>query len=309
MPPKPLHRKIPISNNSGLSITLYLPSTYSQNPKSPPPLVVFVNGLLTEASDWAEVCTEIKKQHPSSPILTFDRWNRGASDPLPENYGANDISTAAADLSILLEETYKLLRKEPEHTAAAATARPKLVLVGSSIGCCIIRLFVENHCRGEKHKPAGVIFLDSYIANTDFTSLFPPPDPKEPRGLTDTRRIIGGKFHPSVPNPEGLSRENARELLPFADRPKFQAAVEAVVVVSHDPETNVEEMVARLGIDGECYLKYVESVWEGYNKGLQTLTERGRRMVARGSGHFIPKERPDLVVEVVGEIVEKVWGG
>ncbi|KIJ37425.1 hypothetical protein M422DRAFT_69358 [Sphaerobolus stellatus SS14] len=286
--------RVPIEGDFCLSYTLYTPRS-TQRGQTPLTLVVFVNGLRTLAADWDGIATELHSNH-SLYLLTFDRWNSGESDELPSTRSTNDMTTAAEDLSLLLAGVAS------EHKIDLNETR--LILVGSSIGCCIARIFVTSF-----HKPAlgsihGIILLDSYISNTDFVSLFPPPKAGEPSELKKTREIITKLFHPSVPNPEGLDRSNAPTLLPYADKPKLPGSPD-LIVVAHDPEYNVEEMVEKLGIDKDYYLEYVQSAWDEYNKGLEMLSNSSRFLIAENSAHFIYKDRPDLVVHEIDKITRR----
>lgn len=298
------HRRIPLSTTSSSSIycALFRPPT----PTPLSPFVVFVNGLLTRSCDWELTIYSLIALASPPFILSYDRLGVPPSDPLPTDRATNDISTAARDLGALLEKIYPIL---------SLSSNTPLVLVGSSIGCCIIRLFIEYYavcttdddCDGgfKGYRVAGVLFLDSYIANTDFVSLFPPASADEPEALTRTRAIIVRYFHPDVENPEGLSRSNAQELLPSASDPKLPGGPK-LTVVSHDPEYNAEDMVLRLDIDKVCYLRYVQSAWDEYNAGLAQLSPNGRGVKAERSGHFIQHDRPDLVMKEIEAVLRNI---
>lgn len=299
------HHKIPLSTDTTSSISCAIFHPPAPIPSSP--LVVFVNGLLTRSCDWEPTINSLTAL-PSPPfILSYDRFGVPPSDPVPTGRATNDISTAARDLGTLLEKVYPILSLLP--------SKAPLVMVGSSIGCCIIRLFI-GYCAarttdnddGDSFKGypiAGVLFLDSYIANTDFISLFPPVSANEPEVLTRTRAIIARYFHPGVENPEGLSRSNAQELLPSASDPKLPGDPK-LIVVSHDPEYNAEDMVLRLDIDKACYLRYVQSAWDKYNEGLVQLSSNGKGVRAERSGHFIQRDRPDLVMREIEAVLSDV---
>lgn len=286
--------KIPIAGDLGLSYTLYSPQSNQLSGRSPPILVVFINGLRTVAADWDVVATELQSKTPLY-LLTYDRWNCGESDPLPSTRSHNDISTCAKDLSLLLPGIAS------RHKLDVQT---RLLLVGSSIGCCIIRMFATDFYSPSLGSIHGIIFLDSYISNTDFVSLFPKRRSGEPPGLTKTREVIVRMFHPSVPNPERLDRSNAATLLPLANKPEFPGSP-PFLVVAHDPEYNVEEMVEKLGIDKDSYLKFVQSAWDEYNHGLQELSKDSLLVIAENSAHFIYKDRPDLVIEWIKKMAER----
>lgn len=129
------HCRIPLSTTSPSSISCAL---FSPPPASTPlsPLVVFINGLLTRSCDWEPTIYSLIALRPPPLILSYDRFGVPPSDPLPTGRATNDISTAARDLSALLEKVYPVL---------SLSSKAPLVLVGSSIGCCIIRLFIEYY--------------------------------------------------------------------------------------------------------------------------------------------------------------------
>lgn len=144
---------------------------YMLRPASPNPttsdtkLVVFVNGLRTSMEDWKGLTAELVYRCPNINTLTFDRWGVGESDPIPPSRcGRNDLATAAEDLGLVIKAVLK------KHLISAEKTR--LVLIGSSIGCSIIRYLLDKYSDGIP-KVDAVLMLDSYLANSDFLSLFP----------------------------------------------------------------------------------------------------------------------------------------
>ena len=105
----------------------------------------------------------------------------------------------------------------------------------------------------------GLLFLDSMMANTDFVSLFPDPDPAtwgpdddaslppgvSPEDLRHARAEIAKLFHPTVPNRERLDRRYLPQLLPRADEPVLppgpSGKMPLLTVVGHDWDTFAEE--------------------------------------------------------------------
>lgn len=49
-------------------------------------------------------------------------------------------------------------------------------------------------------------------------------------------------------------------------------------------------------------------IWAEMQENLKTLSTRSRRIIARGSGHKVQIDRPDLIVSAVGEIVSQLHG-
>lgn len=275
---------LPIGS-SKLSYKLYEPSRNSSKA-----LVVVVNGLRTRMQAWDDVAAAIADRDAS--VLCYDRWNNSESGPPPASREArNDLWTCAEDLKILLTKATS------EHQLPEQT-----VLVGSSIGCSIIRLCLQRF-QEISSRTTAIVFLDSYMSNTDFVSLFPPPADDEPPALTQTRQVMAQMFHPALPNPEGLSLENARMLLSEPDTPRLREGIE-MIVVGHDPEHTARSMQETLGTEPALFLKYVQSAWDAWNDGLGKLSTRSKYLMAENSGHFIYRDRPDLVIGLVMNLVE-----
>jgi hypothetical protein len=55
--------------------------------------------------------------------------------------------------------------------------------------------------------------------------------------------------------------------------------------------------------------KYFDPAWQRYNEGLAKITSPKSRkgsVIAKGCGHLIQRDNPQLVVEVALEILEKL---
>jgi pimeloyl-ACP methyl ester carboxylesterase len=131
------------------------------------------------------------------------------------------------------------------------THYPCLIFVCNSIGCAIARLFTQTY----PGTVCGMLFLDSIMANSDYTDIWPNPDAQNfdpntlPPGVTadevrETREKYRSMFHPNVPNKEGLSRRNLAALLPDADGPRlegYNGDGPCLTVVGHDWETFAEQ--------------------------------------------------------------------
>jgi pimeloyl-ACP methyl ester carboxylesterase len=52
----------------------------------------------------------------------------------------------------------------------------------------------------------------------------------------------------------------------------------------------------------------VETVWNQMQEDLKKLSTRSRRIIARGSGHFIQLNRPDLIEKEVPLFIERIRG-
>lgn len=72
-----------------------------------------------------------------------------------------------------------------------------------------------------------------------------------------------------------------------------------LVVVTHDPQHPTEMPGLPVAVNQEA-----ERVWQAVQRDLTALSTDSTFRVARGAGHNIHLERPDLVAEIVGEFVQ-----
>lgn len=195
-----------------------------------------------------------------------------------------------------------------------------LVLVANWIGCALVRLYAQEY----PGTVAGLLLLDSVLANSDFVSIFPDPDAKgfdasslaagvTADALRESREGVRRIFHPDVGSKEGLSRKNLAQLLPASDGPVLQGPSEGrhgpyVTVVGHDFEAFAEES-AKMGRPKLLTTTYANPYWYRYNEGLVKITETERSkgpVQAPGSGHFVQRDDPAFVAKELDEILSKV---
>ncbi|KAI0161313.1 Alpha/Beta hydrolase protein [Xylariaceae sp. FL1272] len=290
-------------------------------------LVVFLNGLIAPQSFWLPVMSMMLRHlklssksggmdESSQPqLLAYDRYGQGRTidrDPSDEGkeegYGHN-VLDAVHDL-------HQLIRQVTDPTLATPK---RIVFIANSIGCAIARLYAQNYAG----RVAGMLFLDSMMANTDFVSIFPDPDSPDfdrgslPKGVTiemlyETRRKFRDAFHPSVKNAEGLDRRDLARLLPYADKPHLQFGTRSpfITVVGHDPE-----WFARESLEGSMETplviseNYTNPTWHRYNQGLTEITDADKAsgpIVAENCGHFIQRDNPMLVADLACQLLARV---
>lgn len=219
-------------------------------------LIVFLNGLMLPRSSWdPSINTFLEKRVkaglPYPALLSYDRYGQGDSDRDPNDQEpppchGHDVMSAVRDLRQFTLQIWK------EHLERSSPSQvPCLVFVCNSIGCAIARLFAQTY----PGTVIGMMFLDSIMANSDYTNIWPNPDAPRfdphslPEGVTadqvrETRERYKGMFHPEVPNMEGLSRRNLATLLPESDGPKLEGwggTGPYLTVVGHDWETFAEQ--------------------------------------------------------------------
>ncbi|KAK6530944.1 hypothetical protein TWF281_007776 [Arthrobotrys megalospora] len=288
-------------------------------------LVVFLNGLgLPQSHWWPCITLFLSRNHIHPSFLTYDRYGQGSTtDPDPQDGEQttlppghrHDIVSVTKDLHVLLETIstgYSLLLSETP-----------LILVANSIGCPLARYYSQAY----PATVSGLVLLDSYMTDTNFIDLYPDPDAPGfdrhtlPDGITvedirAAREGMGKLFHPSVVNKEGFWRGTITDLLPHSYEPKLigwrqkkdSGEGPYVTVVGHDWDVFAEESLRMKGMTKAVAMAYTNPAWGRYNEGLVKITseERGRRLIAKGAGHFVQQGRPDLVAEEVERVVKLV---
>ncbi|KAI0008583.1 alpha/beta-hydrolase [Xylariaceae sp. FL0662B] len=310
-------------------------------------LLIFLNGLVLPQAIWQPTLRHLEQRWIDSgsanlpSLLTYDRYGQGESarDPSDAAHGGtHDMAEVVRDLEVLATEIWAARgrgrgrghddEEDDEESgpaqaqAQAQATQPKLILVGNSIGAVVGRLYAQTH----PGAVAGLLFLDSNVANSDLVSVFPDPDaPGFDAGsqlppdvsvaeLRETRARYAAMFHPSVPNPEHLDRRNVAALLPHADGPALEGPEPGkgpwITVVEHDWETFADESLrGSLGAPKSLTNAFVNPAWRRYNVGLTRLTSEGRArgpVTAKGCGHFIQRDDPVFVAELVDALVDKI---
>lgn len=289
-------------------------------------LVVFLNGLILPKSVWLPVMTAILQSiqvltnsNARPEMLAYDRFGQGLSDSDPldfepgkePGYG-HGIMDVVGDLDDIISQI--------QMDQAGVVTRRRLVFVASSIGCAFARLYAERYQR----TVAGIVFLDSMMANENFIDMFPDPnspsfdpgalpDGITPDVLTEQRHKFRNRFAPDVKNGESLDRRNMAELLPRSDAPSLSAHGGKplfLTIVGHD-----KEAFARQSWEGDMKTpiafteNYTQPVWDRYNQGLIRLSEPHKVegvIIARGCGHFVPLDDPTLSAALVVDMIQRV---
>ncbi|KAJ5692655.1 Alpha/Beta hydrolase protein [Penicillium macrosclerotiorum] len=294
---------------------------HSSTSTSSPALVVFLNGLGLPQVAWnptISILKETNKDNGTPAMLTYDRFGQGQTtdrDPNDENAAdpmhGHDTMSAVQDLRQLVTQIAQ------DRMEISDIATLPIVFVANSLGCAIARLYAQEY----PGTVAGLLLLDSVLANSDFVSIFPDPDsegfdvksipsditPDSLRGARERARRI---FHPDVGSKEGLSRKNLRDLLPASDAPALKGPGGRgpfVTVVGNDFEAFAEES-SKMGVPKPITLTYSKPYWQKYNEGLAKITEVERSkgpLIAPGAGHFIQKDNPQFVAQELAELLLK----
>ncbi|CAM6001526.1 unnamed protein product [Sphagnum balticum] len=242
--PSPKFLTIPTKSSAPISYTFF--PAINERSLLEKRLIVFVNGLGLPAAAWIPSITILHNSPESCPaILTYDRFGQGlttARDPKGEHDFLDVVNDLHEIIISIATSELSLQRTDVEN------GKLHLLLVGASIGAPISRLYSQNH----PGLVAGLILLDSNIANVNYSDIWPDPDaadfdPKEVVSEDCTleqyrveRNKLTAMFDLNVKNAEGLDRSTGPKLLPLADGPVLVGPGDVgplLSVVGHDPET------------------------------------------------------------------------
>lgn len=228
-------------------------------------------------------------------VCAYDRAGLGWSDPSPK----------PRTTKVIAEELHTLLHN-------AGVAGP-FVLVGHSLGGMDARMFASQYAS----EVVGMVLVDS--SHPDQEDRFPPEAKKLSAG---SRYVIRAM---QLTLPIGLPRLLASRSVPPEVRPEFCAvfcrkqffaAVQAeaaaqqensaqvralgalgdlpLMVLSHDPD--------KVKFPGNL-TEPVNRAWGEMQEELAHLSTNGVRLVVKGSGHDIPIDKPEAVVDAIRKVV------
>ena len=252
------------------------------------PTVILDSGLSDSSLSWYKVQPEVAR---FVRVVSYDRAGLGWSDPSPQPRNSR----------VFAEELHTLLRN-------AGISAP-FVLVGHSMGGYDVRMFASLY----RPEVAGMVLVDA--SHPDLSSR--APGMREnfllwrsflvkrqrlmPFGIP---RLMGwcdaGAPQPALRAVECRTsryNETLEELDSFATsgdqvRPTGSLGDMPLAVLTEDPD--------------KVYPRDMLPAFLACQNDLARLSTRATHVVAKGSGHQIQKERPDLVIAAIRQVVEQV---
>ena len=236
------------------------------------PTIVLDSGLVGSVLDWRRVLPEVAR---FARVCAYDRGGYGWSDPSPRPRTPDGIT---ADLHALLEKSGE---------------RPPYILVGHSLGGLNMWAYASRY-PGEV---AGLVLVDSVHPQESF-----PFHRLErvrllllryalPFGLPRWRGWCGGPEKAAIACQPRYQRsyyeQRATMPLYFAEARKLSPPGSIpVILISRDPR--------RPGANADT-----ESRWRNWQQDLRRISSNSHSVTAEGSGHDIPGERPDTIVQAI----------
>jgi pimeloyl-ACP methyl ester carboxylesterase len=271
------------------------------------PVVVMDSGLGDDASSWRQVQDQIAAK-ARTRVCTYDRAGYGRSTGPA---GPRDTRTEAADIAQML--------------TAAKVAGP-YVLVGHSMGSFNVRLFAYQHPKDV----AGIVLVDPSADNQMAVIAATAPSTMKMQEAQNAhthacaapdaapallKTCVGpppGDLPPELAGkgiglpPPGYFAAQAAELDAFATIDSKQTvaarrllgAMPLIVLTASD--TTKAPGLPQAEIDGGA------KAWSHLHDEIAALSTKGVNRLVEGSGHYIQKQKPQVVIDAVAEVVAAV---
>jgi pimeloyl-ACP methyl ester carboxylesterase len=258
------------------------------------PAVILDSGLGDSFISWQNVQPQIAS---FVRVCSYDRAGMGYSEASPRPRTS----------IVFAEELHQLL-----HNAGIA---PPYIFVGHSMAAYNIRLYASLF----KSDVAGIVLVDG--CHPDQLNRFPRALDAMNPGWIRQGKFLEFTTPIGIPRLLGYcgnnmalraaectfndARENAAERETFRESAALAKNAHLssdlpLIVISHDPDLRDESLP--VSVD-----RATNAAWEQMQEELSHLSVSGTRIVAKGSGHYIQNDRPDVVIQAVHEMVERVW--
>jgi pimeloyl-ACP methyl ester carboxylesterase len=242
------------------------------------PTVVLDYGLQGSYLDWRSVQPEVAR---FTRVCSYDRGGYGWSDPSPK----------PRTLTAMMEELHALL--------AAAGEKPPYILVGHSYG----GFDVVTYAHQFRDETAAVMLVDS--SHPDYKLSF---DLQRKLWL----RLLQYSMPFGLPRWRGWCGDRSSELGQIRTSFSCQSHVPATAYAQWILFDQSAEDVRNLGSLGNIPLVVVardpnrpqerQPRWRFLQEDLLKLSTNSTLVIAEGSSHDVPGDRPDVVVEAIKKL-------
>jgi pimeloyl-ACP methyl ester carboxylesterase len=269
------------------------------------PTVLLESGSGAWSTHWALVQPKVAS---FTRVCSYDRAGLGWSDPGPKPY---DIQSAVRDLDALLARSHE---------------QPPFVFAGWSFGGSIVWLYAQDHAG----QSAGLVMVDGRPGGWQaWVNAFAPELPaRRIEFMTQLQRLesvglgpayswylMRGTSHDSI---NGFPAGTGDVLLD----PGFQARMFGAMIDASNaddaseqqlemrPLDNVPLIVIPHGREGMFGLapekeRIADARWQELQAQLVKQSTDAKLQIAEKSGHSVPLEQPEIIVDAIKELAAK----
>jgi pimeloyl-ACP methyl ester carboxylesterase len=245
------------------------------------PAVILDTGLGGSSVGWGFVQPDVAR---FTRVCSYDRAGMGYSDPGPSPRTARRI---ASELAKLLDRS---------------GIDGPVVLVGASIAGFNVRVFASDH----PERAAGLVLVDaSHEADAHEVprmARFIPP--LSTIGLLRLFGVsFGGRAESLAPSVRQFARATAFRAA------GYQAAADEIIHIQESvSEVRSSRRKLTIPVVVVTGARGADENWRRLQQDLTSLSERGCLMIARQSGHVVPVDQPEIIVDAIRTVVETTRG-
>jgi len=270
------------------------------------PTIVLESGLGNDGLIWGGVQPELAK---TTRVCSYDRAGMGWSDAVS---GPRDADHIASQLHALLLE---------------AKVTGPLVLMGHSLGGIFLRDYATRYPAGI----AGMVFLDATTPMQRHNPVFRAAEAKQWPPIWVRLTFYRTEMILGVPRLFGACSQPVKGFAGEAEKLEAEALCAAPVWTATREEMDAEQssletvhtgpfgalpiLVFSQDLDNQMpkqnppqFMVDARNAMNQMQEDLKNLSTRGRRIIARDSGHEIQLERPDLIEKEAPLFVEQIRG-
>ena len=245
------------------------------------PAVILDTGLGGSSADWGFVQPYVAR---FTRVCSYDRAGMGYSDPGPSPRTARRIASELAELLV-----------------RSGIGGP-VVLVGASIAGFDVRVFASDH----PERAAGLVLVDA--SHEDQAHDVPPMARFVPLLSTiGVLRLFGVSFGQRIESLAPSARQFARATSSRAAG--YQTAADEIIHIrqsaSEVRSSRRKLTIPVLAITGG---RGADENWRQLQRDLASLSERGCLIIAEQSGHVVPIDQPQVIVDAIRTVVETARG-
>lgn len=263
------------------------------------PTIILDAGLGNDSLIWADVQPALAK---TTRVCSYDR----------AGFGWSDLQPSPRDADRITDQLHALLTQ--------AGIKGPIVLMGHSIA----GLYIRDYAARYPQNLSALVFVDGstplqedrFPGRTKWVLLKAKLELLQTKWLyvLGIPRItgecnIGEGFEVSAG--KMLSEDQCRAALYTAlereDESFHQSGNETIhtgpfgdlpiLIFSQDNHPSVSEPLSK-----------VDEIWDQMQEELKSLSTRSRRIIAKGSGHYIQVDRPDLLNSQVADLIRQIRG-